>query len=31
MIHALNDIKILLNNNFTKEYILESLRQDKKI
>ena len=31
MIHAMSDIKILLNNAFTKEYILESLQQDKKI
>ena len=27
----MNDIRVLLNNVFTKEYILESLQQDKKI
>ena len=31
MMHAMNDIRVLLNNVFTKEYILESLQQDKKI
>ena len=25
MMHAMNDIRVLLNNVFTKEYILESL------
>ena len=27
----MNDIKVLMSNVFTKEYILESLKQDKKI
>jgi hypothetical protein len=27
----MNDIRVLLNNVYTKEYVLESLRQDKKI
>ena len=31
VIHALSDIKILLTNVFSREYIFESLQQDKKI
>ena len=31
MLHALNDIRVLMSDCFTKEYILESLKQDKKI
>lgn len=26
MLHSMNDIRVLLNNVFTKEYILESLQ-----
>lgn len=31
MLHALNDIRVLLNSIFAREYIFECLRQDKKL
>ena len=31
ILHTLNDIRVLMNNIYTREHVLESLRQDCKL